>query len=158
MESRLIFSLIICWSTCNAKSIRIMFDPPSLMEQDYKDYSDDDVNSDIGDQIEQLDVSKRSLEGIGQGNLLGRSLEGVGQGNLLGRSLEGIGQGHLLGRSLDLSTKRSFRGQFLKRKKSRNLFRIYREVSPFRRSLEGIGNGNLLGRSLEGLGQGNLLD
>ena len=132
-----------------------MFDPPSLMEQDYQDYPDDEAHSDISDHMNLVDVSKRSLEGIGQGNLLGRSLEGIGQGNLLGRSLEGIGDGNLMGRSVN---KRNFRGEFLQRKKNRNLFRIYREIPSFKRTLEGIGQGNLLGRSLEGLGQGNLLD
>ena len=74
--------------------------------QDYQDLESDETAT-IDEPI-VYKLRKRSLEGLGQGNLLGkRSMEGLGHGNLLGkrssierrrhRSLEGLGQGNILG-------------------------------------------------------------
>ena len=68
-----------------------------------------------------------TLDGLGNGNLLGRmkrSLEGLGGGNLLKkRSLDGLGGGNLLGIFFD----------------------GVQSKDRIKRSLDGLGNGNLLG-------------
>merc|ERR1712198_596346 len=76
--------------------------------------------------ITQKHHNKRTLDGLGQGNLLRRSLDGLGQGNLLKRSTDDLGQRNLLRRSLDGLGQ----GNLL-------------------RSLDGLGQGNILKRSLE---------
>lgn len=98
--------------------------------------------------ITQKHHNKRTLDGLGQGNLLRRSLDGLGQGNLLRRSLDGLGQGNLLKRSTDDLGQRNL---------LRRSFDELGQENVLRRSLDGLGQGNLLRRSLDGLGQGNLL-